>query len=379
LAEDSGEKTESPTQRRREQAREDGNLLTSRELATALAGAAGAVWLWSFGSDLFGGARVAMQRGLRLSHAQVEQFLPAEALLAMVRPMMAALGALFAMVVLAAVAGRAITGGLTFNPGLWAPRSNRISPTAGLQRMFGRQGLVELVKAVLKTALLIGLAVLLIIGEMSTLAQLSAMQFDAAVATVARLAVRLILWLTLGLVLIAGADLPVQILQWLQKMRMTKQEVRDEFKQQEGSPEVRHAIRRMARENLKRANRALIADATVVLTNPTHFAVALRYRPGVDAAPVIVARGRGLMADVIRELAAEQKILILAYPVVARAIYFTGKVGAMIRPELYVAVATILAFVLRVGAELAGEEPPEVEVPPAVCFDEHGHKAAAHE
>jgi len=354
-------------------------VLSSRELSTALAGAAGALWLWGFGGALVEGARIALRASLSITRADVAIFRPSDALFAMLRPMGGPLVALGAMAVGAAVVGRVLTGGFDFNASLWSFKGSRIDPVAGLKRIFGVRGLIELVKALLKTVLLIGLSAWLLGRELDTLAGLSAMRFDDALATVGAVGIRLVLWLSLGLVVIAGGDLPVQIVQWLQRLRMTRQEVREEMKQQEASPELRNAIRRMARENMKRASRGAMAEATVVLTNPTHFAVALRYRPGADSAPVIVARGRGLMAEVIRELAAEQKTMILSYPSVARAIYFTGKVGAMIRPDLYAAVAAILAFVLRVGAEMADadSEPPVVEAPETALFDENGRMVPA--
>lgn len=180
-----------------------------------------------------------------------------------------------------------------------------------------------------------------------------------------------------GLKRIAAIDLPVQLFQWLKKLRMSKQDIRDEHKQQEGSPEMKAAIRRAAREAIRRSNRTAMAEATVVLTNPTHFAVALRYRPDADPAPAIVARGRGVVAEVIREMAAAQNTPILSYPSVARALYFTGKVGQFVRPDLYAAVATILAFVLRMGAQSwqGGGEPPAAEAPPSAWFDETGRRA----
>ena len=376
MAEQGGEKTEAPTQRRREQAREKGDLLTSRELATALVGVSGALWLWLYGGDLAEATRLAAIASLSLRRDDILVFEPADALFAMLRPLAGPLLALGVMAMVAAVLGRVLTGGFGFNISLWTPKASRMNPLAGLKRIFGTKGLIELVKALGKSLLLIGLSAWILYGQLPVFAGLSAMQFDAALSTMGTLAIRLILILSCGLLLIAGSDLPVQFIQWLKRLRMTKQEVKDEFRQQEGSPEVKHAIRRMARENLKRANRGAMADATVVLTNPTHFAVALRYRPEQDAAPVIVARGRGLMAEVIRDLAAERQIAILSYPSVARAVYFTGKVGMMIRPDLYMAVATILAFVLRVGAEMNGEEPPEVEAPESASFDADGRMMA---
>lgn len=369
--EQSGEKTEKPTERRRQQAREKGDRLTSRELATAMSGVAGALWMAMFAGSLAQGLRQTVSQGLALGQPDLMEFRPLEHLLAILSPLWVPLGALAGMILTAVLIGQALSGGLSLTPGHWQPKMSRMNPLAGLKRMFGPKGLIELAKAGLKAAILISVSLLMIRSELPMLLTLSRLPFDAALSAAAEVGLRLFLWLSLGLVLIAGADLPVQLLQWLKRMRMTKQEVKDELKQQEGSPEMKYAMRRMAREGLKRASRAAMADATVVLTNPTHFAVALRYRPDVDAAPVIVARGRGLVAEVIRELASELQVPILSYPSVARGIYFTGKVGHPIRTDLYVAVATILAFVLRVGQQM---QQPEVEAPDTAHFDGEGRR-----
>ena len=375
MAEDAGEKTEAPTQRRRDDAHQKGDRLQSRELATALGGIAGALWLWAFAPGMARGLREATAAALHPARS-ADGFERAAAdiagaVMAFVWPILPPLAALAGMALLAALAAQLIGGGVDFNLSLLAPKPSRMNPAAGLKRIFGSKGLIELVKALAKALILVGLSALLLWNSRDALASLSALPRDAAFATAADLGLRLFLWLSLGLALIAGGDLPVQILQWLKRLRMTKQEVKDEVKQQEGSAEVKHAIRRMARETLKSANREAMADATVVLTNPTHFAVALRYRPGADSAPTIVARGRGVVAEAIRELAAERGVTVLSYPSVARAIYFTGKVGQEIRADLYQAVATILAYVLRVGGLT---EPPEAEAPGTALFDAHGRK-----
>ena len=375
MAEDSGEKTEAPTERRRRTAREKGDMLQSRELGTALGGIAGALWLWAFAPGMARGLREGMAKSLHPAGGADSFDLaaaePARAAMAFLWPVAAPLAALAGMAMLAALAARLIGGGIDFNLSLLAPKPSRMSPIAGLKRIFGSKGLIELVKALMKAMILVGLSALLLWQSRNSLAALSSLPREAAFATAADLGLRLFLWLSIGLAVIAGGDLPVQILQWLKRLRMTKQEVKDEYKQQEGSAEVKHAIRRMAREALKSANREAMADATVVLTNPTHFAVALRYRPGIDPAPTIVARGRGIVAEAIRELAAERGVTTLSYPSVARALYFTGKVGQEIRADLYQAVATILAYVLRVSG---AAEPPEAEAPDTAMFDAHGRR-----
>lgn len=366
------ERTEAPTPRRREQAREKGDRLTSRELATALAGAAGALWLWGSAADFAQAMRASLAGALHFGAAEVEDFRPLDRLAGQLWPLVASLGALAGLALLAAILGQGATGGIGFTPGQLAPDWKRLNPMSGLKRIFGSKGLIELGKAMLKAGVLLAIAALTMVNARLTLAGLSAMPQAAAIATAAGLALKLILSLTLGLALIGAIDIPIQIRLWMQRLRMTKRDIKDEMKQQEGSPEMKHAMRRFARETLKRANRAAMADATVVVTNPTHFAVALRYRPEVDSAPLIVARGRGVVAEAIRELAAEHRVVTLSYPSVARALYFTGKVGTLVRADLYGAVATILAFVLRVGQPHA--EPPPAEAPETALFDEHGRK-----
>lgn len=366
------ERTEAPTQRRKEQAREKGDRLASRDLATAAAGIAGALWLWGWGSDLAAGLADLMRSGLALGPADLVAFAPVERGVSLLTGLALPLALLGGLVVVAAVIGQGATGGLGFTPELLVPKPERLNPLNGVKRLFGSQGLIELVKAIAKAGLLLGLSFLILRRNLPVIAGLSAMPLDAAVGAAAGIALSLLLWLSVGLAVIAGADLPLQIIQWIRKLRMSREDVKEEYKQQEGSPEVRAALRRAARDALKRSSRAAMADATVVLTNPTHFAVALRYRPDLDSAPAIVARGRGLVADVIRELAADQGVPVLSYPSVARALYFTGRVGGLVRPDLYAAVATILAFVLRVGAQ--GEAPP-AEAPASARYDENGRRS----
>lgn len=364
------ERTEAPTPRRREQAREKGDRLASRELATALAGAAGALWLWAYAADFAQAMRLSLAGGLQLNGAHLQDFRPADTLAAQLWPLAASLAALAGLALLAAILGQGATGGIGFTPKQLAPDWKRLNPASGLKRIFGSKGLIELGKALLKAAVLIAIACVSIASGRPTLASLSAMPQAAAVSTAASLALQLILALTLGLALIGAIDIPLQIRLWIQRLRMTKHDIKEEMKQQEGSPELKHAMRRLARETLKRANRSAMAEATVVLTNPTHFAVALRYRPETDSAPLIVARGRGIVAQAIRDLAAEREIPTLSYPSVTRALYFTGKVGTLVRADLYAAVATILAFVLRAGQP--NTDPPPAEAPETALFDEHG-------
>ena len=178
-----------------------------------------------------------------------------------------------------------------------------------------------------------------------------------------------------GLVLIALIDVPLTIIQRLGRLRMTKQEVRDEHKEADGDPHVKAQIRQRRHEILKGGFRKAVGEAHVVLTNPTHFAVALRYDRGRDQVPVVVARGRGATALAIRELAGELQVPVLEYPQLARAVYYTSRDGQEVRDDLYLAIATILAFVFGVNAAAGGIQ-PLVSVPTGARFDENGQIAS---
>lgn len=367
-----GEATEAPTPRRKEEAEAKGNRLAARELGTAMVGLAGAIWAAAMARPLASGLAEATAKAFTFDGAALASYDLGARTADLVAPLLLPLAALLAAVLVAIVVGQALTGGIGFSADAFLPKAERLSPIKGLARMFGPKGWVELLKALVKSGLLIALSAWVLSDALPVLLRLHDGTLHGALGDLAGIAARLLMLLTFGLVLVAGADLPWQWFQWLKGLRMNRQELRDEARQQEGNPEVKGAMRRAARQMMKNANRGAMADATVVVTNPTHFAVALRYRPEVDAAPVILMRGRGLMAEVIRELASEGSVLVLSYPSVARSLYYTGKVGAIIRPELYAAVAAIIAYVLRVRAGSSMEAPPEAEAPPGARFDSEG-------
>jgi flagellar biosynthesis protein FlhB len=183
--------------------------------------------------------------------------------------------------------------------------------------------------------------------------------------------------LTAGLVLIAAIDVPAQWFQRNRKLLMTKQQVKDELRQTDGAPELKQSIRARQQELAMSSARKGVAEANVVLTNPTHFAVAIRYRPGLDAAPVVVARGRGDIAMAIKAMAREQNVISLQYPQLTRAIYFTTLTGRAISEDLYAALAAILAFVFQLEAALDKNlVQPSVEVPITMHFDQDGLRMA---
>jgi flagellar biosynthetic protein FlhB len=367
------QKTEDPTDKRTREAVKKGDVLQSKELGVALVTLAGAAWLFAAGHLLVGAMENMLIDGLSFSPEDISGFDPASTALRLIGMIALPVFALFGLTLVAAVATPALLGSLGFRSEAFAFNANKMNPMTGLKRMFGKQGLVELGKSLAKVLLLGGIGIWLLLDEARGLVGLSSQDIRPALASVGSTFVIAVLVMALGLVVIAAIDIPAVWVQRMGRLRMSKQEVRDEHKQTEGSPELKGAIRRRQHEVVRGSARSAVAEATVILTNPTHFAVALRYRPGEDAAPVVVARGRGATAEAIRELAKESTVPILSYPQLARALYFTTRTGHVIREDLYLSVAAVLAFVFNLNAALAsGAAQPPVDVPAGARFDEKG-------
>lgn len=370
---DSGEKTEAPTAKRLRESAEKGDVLQSKELGGALVMIVGAGWL-ALGGPLLVQALAELLRGsLSFGRDAIDTFQPGQAVEARLAGLALPIGLLFAATVAAAIGAPALLGSFGFRWGAIAFKADRINPLSGIQRIFGTQGLVELVKAIAKIAVMGAIGWWLLRSRLPMITTMGRNDIVSNMADVGHTFVFAVIVMAMGLVLIAGVDVPVQIFRRIARLRMTKQEVKEEYKQTEGSPELKGAVRRRQMETARRSARGQMADASVVLTNPTHFAVALRYRPGQDAAPVVVARGRGATADAIRALAEEFEVPMLRYPQLARAIYFTTRAGQVIREDLYVAVATVLAFVFNIDRAMAeGRTQPDIDVPGEARFDENG-------
>jgi flagellar biosynthetic protein FlhB len=375
VAEDSDqEKTEEPTERRIQKALEDGRILTSKDLALGVVMIAGAFQFMIGGSYFFGevvgGFRSGLDigdvlaRGAPLTDVVAERFRSALIVVFVFSiPLIAAL-----------VAAQAVYGGFHFVLGNLNFKGNRIDPLAGLKRMFGLNALIELGKSLLKVGLVGAVGVLFLIEKLPEIMEISSLPLEGALEEIGRLAVLTFLVLVAGAAGVAAFDAFIQWKRHHDQLRMTRQEMKDEHKETEGSPEVKQKIRRMQREAAERGSVANVSDAQVVITNPTHFAVALKYDFKQGAAPVIVAKGTEKVAEQIREKAKEARIPVLSYPLLARALYYTSEIGQEIHTELYRAVATVLGFVLQAGAE---GEPPSVDVPEEMRFDASGRKEGA--
>ena len=369
------EKTEDPSQRKLEKSAEDGKVLSSKEMFVFTSMFAAFVLM--FVTPLF--AQKVLAYWSRLFHFTRPDDLMTLAFERFYELIFSIIIAgLFVGVpmIIIVIGTQVAVGGLNFAPKAFNFKGNRLNPLEGFKRMFGTKGLMELTKSILKVVLLFAIAAVTIYVLLPSVLELPSR--DLGTATIASLlnCPFLLGMLLIILAIIAMIDYFWQRHTHIQSLRMTKQEVKDEYKQTEGSPEVKAKIRRMQMETAANAGRQQAAlddvpDATAVITNPTHFAVALKYEVGSSEAPKILAMGRGNMAHQIIERANGADVTVFRSPLLARALYYTGEIGAEIAEQLYQAVAVVLAYLYRVDrGEVLAE--PEVEIPESLRFTENG-------
>lgn len=350
MAEESDlEKTEEPTGRRIEQAREKGQVPHSRELGTFLILMVAASTFWGLGGWFLQRFLVIFQKALAID----APFMHEPAL--MVTRLANAFGdalfvfsPLFALLVVAAVLPPFFMNAWIFAPSSLAPDFKRMNPLAGLGRMFSWNSLMELGKAVLKACLVGGVAVLLIWKERDEIFGLLAQPLEVALGHAGHLVSYSFLMLVAGLLLVVVADVPFQLWQHFNKLKMSKDEVKQEMKEMMGDPHVKGRIRNLQMQAARRRMMSAVPQANVIVTNPTHYAVALSYKTGM-AAPKVVAKGAGAVALRIREIAAEHAVPLLEAPPLARALYKHADLDAEIPVALYNAVAEVLAYVFQLA------------------------------
>ena len=373
---DGQEKTEEPTQQRLQKAAEDGQLLTSKEMMVFTTLAAGLLLYLGLSpffeiglgawSRLFVIDSAENLNTLGLAKVRYGFWLVILATLIFGIPLM-----------IVTVLTQAAVGGLNYSNKAYNFKSSKINPISGLKRIFSMKGLVELGKAVLKVVLLFSIGALVILQQLPSITHLSLSSLGQGIGRVTELFPYLVGALLIALLIIGAIDYAWQRHSHKQKLMMTLKEVKDESKQTHGSPEVRAKIRRMQMQKSQESARqrdALdnVGSATAVITNPTHFAVALKYTAGQAGAPEVVAMGRGPLAQQIIDRANETRVTTLRIPMLARALYFTSEIGGEIAEGLYNAVAVILAYVFRIDS---GEslDMPELTLPPELRFDENGN------
>ena len=380
MAEDSdAERTEEPTAKRERDARERGEVARSRELGTAAVMIVGSSALLAFGGGVSGAFARLMRSGLTLDRAVLSD--PAAMSLqlgsAVVNAIIGILP-LLAAVAAAAVLAPLALGGWVFSGQALVPDFGRLSPASGFGRIFGLGGFSELVKALLKFTVVGAIAVAVGMWLVRDTVALGSMPTETGIAHAARLLALGLLMMSSGLVVVAGVDAPFQWWMHRRRLKMTRDEVREEFKETDGRPEVKSRIRDLQRKVSKRRMMQAVPRADVVVTNPTHYAVALRYESSKMKAPRVVAKGRDLIALEIRRIAESANVPVFEAPVLARVLYGAAEIGREIPSGLYLAVAQVLSYVLQLktlpAQRAARLRRPTPEVDPALRarFDRHG-------
>ena len=376
MADESAEKTEEPTSRRLEKARNEGQLARSIELPVA-AMSLGAVGFFSLmGGWLFNGMSQLFVSQLEFDRKITDkaELLPGLFAQAIVDAFLLILPIMLMMYFIAIVS-TVLSGGMVFSFGMVAPKFSKLNPLSGLQRIFGTKALIELGKAIVKFVVVGGILLLQVSNHMQELLSLANMDLNQAMAVAGKIIVDACFWLAMGLVLIALADVPIQQYQVHKKLMMSRQEVRDEMKDSEGRPEVKQKIKQRQREMANNKMMAKVKDADVVITNPQHFAVALSYDPNGEGAPILLAKGSDEMARRIREEAQAHAVELFPAPELARALYFTTQVDEPIPEGLYHAVAQVIAYVFSLNQSYAAGEgvlKPVPVVPENMRFDSNG-------
>jgi|TARA_B110000483_G_scaffold22171_1_gene25434 flagellar biosynthetic protein FlhB len=376
--ESSEEKSEEPTAKRLEKARDDGQVARSQELGVALMMVGASIFMYMFGGIFVGGLTEAFSNGFVFDRRTVfsESQLPAEFGSQGLTSMMLMLP-FFGLTMLIAAASGGVLGGYIFSLKAVAPKASKLNPMSGLKRMFGTQALIGLTKALLKFILVGGVLFLVISQRFDTLIFLGLMDLKPALQEAGALIAFGAVLVTLALLVPAAIDVPYQLWEFNKKMKMTKQEVKDEMKDTEGRPEVKAQIRRKQREMSMGSMIQAVAEADVVIVNPEHFAVALSYDPTSNGAPLVVAKGADFMAQAIRDKAKESGVPLFSSPSLARAIYFTTEITQAVPESLYYAVAQVIAYVfglnsLNRGSQVA--QKPSPKVPKEMRYDKEGQR-----
>lgn len=356
MAEDSDlEKTEPPSPRRLEKAREEGQVPQSRELTAFLVMAAGAGGLWALSGWFVRRGEDVMRMGLRFDRQ--DAFDPNAVGMTLLTLGSEAVGTLAPFFIATLVAGLLapilLTGGWVFSPQALSLKPERIDPLQGMKRMFSWQSIAEMVKGVLKTLLLGGIVFWVILNERDNLFALLGQPIESALPSFGRMLLYAFIGFVAGLAVIALIDVPFQLWRYYVGLRMTKEELKQELKELEGDPYLKARIKSQQRELARRRMMSEVPKADVVVTNPTHFAVALKYDNTKMGAPMVVAKGMNLVAQKIRELAVENKVPVLELPPLARALHRHVEVGAAIPATLYTAVAEVMAYIYQINAFMA--------------------------
>ncbi len=361
MAEDSGQdKTEEPTAKRLSEARKKGQVPRSRELNTFVMLITASVMMYFVGDEMVKGIAALMKQQFSLSREVI--FDPASPVIYFEQVVLDGMLLILPLVIpliIAALLTPIAIGGWNFSMQSMQPKFSKMNPLSGIKRMFGPQGLIELLKAVLKIALVFIVAGVLFNNYLQSFLSLSRFELNTAAVKAADMIMFGFVLLSATLILVVMIDVPYQLWNTKRQLKMTKQEVKDESKEQEGNPEVKSQLRRKQMEMSQQRMMDAVPEADVIVTNPTHFAVALKYDPLGTGAPLVVAKGTDLIAAQMRNIANSADVPLLSAPPLARALYYSTEIGEEIPRGLFLAVAQVLAYVfqLKTASENGTEKP----------------------
>ncbi|TLX52587.1 flagellar biosynthesis protein FlhB [Pseudoalteromonas ruthenica] len=349
MAEDSGqERTEEPTPKKLQEAKKKGQIARSKELGTTFVLIMSAVSLLIYGPDIGRGLHTVMKRMLSLSRNETYDTTKMFAAWGAVADSLLYPMSMFVLViVIAAFIGNTMLGGFNFSWQAMAPKASKMSPMKGFKRILGPQAAVELIKALLKFGLVAACAVFLIKMYFYEILHLSIETPPNNIAHALEIIAWMFLALSCTMIVVSAVDVPYQAHNHHKQLKMTLQEVKDEYKNSEGDPQIKARIRRTQREMSQRRQMQDVPDADVVVTNPTHFSVAIKYDTEKAGAPIVLAKGTDEMALQIRKIAKGNDVPLVESPVLTRALYHTTEVGEQIPEQLFTAVAQVLAYVYQ--------------------------------
>jgi len=371
---DAGERDEAATPKRLKDAREKGQIARSKELTTALLLMAAAAALYSFSSSV----------GRDFAEVAIRAFSPDRRNIFNPRQMLAALGELvgdaaiavapfFIVLFVIGFLSPMLLGGISFSSKALAPKANRMSFGKGIKRMFGLHALIELIKALAKISVVFVVGYFVMSSAFPSLVELGNGNVEAGISQAMDIVSRSFFLLSFALMAIALIDVPYQIWNHAKELKMSKQEVKDEYKEIEGRPEVKGKIKQKQREISQQRMMEAVPEADVVVTNPEHFSVALKYDVMKSGAPIVVAKGQDLTAMQIRKVALANDVHIMPIPPLARALYYTTEINQEVPQGLYLAVAQILAFVFQLRTFKDGngprpDKPKDIDIPPDFSY-----------
>lgn len=358
--EDGTEKTEDASAKKLSQAREKGNIARSRDLSSAALLIVAAISLYGIGALMVSDLTRLFQFNFDIAREDMfDVALMVHHLYVSIMATIDSLTVFMAVVAVAGIIGSIMLGGMNFSWEPLVPKLSKLSPIQGIKRMFSVQSLVELLKSIFKIALVGGVATLVLMYYLPTLTSLTFESSGTALGHAVDVLIWAFIFVASSLVLIAAIDVPFQAWQHKEKLKMTKQEVKDEYKQAEGDPQVKGRIRQLQRQAAMRRMMADVPEADVIITNPTHFSVALKYDQLNAKAPILLAKGSDFMALKIREVGNHYDIPVIQSPALARAVYKHTEIGDEIPEGLFKVIAQLLAYVFQLRRARNGEKPPE--------------------